>query len=226
MLIPVAPSALPMAGAVVLCDFDGTIANIDAAEFALRKFAVGDWERYDRQLEEGKITLKQCLEREFALVRASRLDISSEVLKATTLRPHFGDLVSHCNQRHIPLVIVSAGLDFIVKEIVRSNGWEGKLELRMPRSLFTSRGMKLQLPRTRFRSSQSFKDDTVAFYQKLGKPVAYIGDGSPDLAAAEAADLVFTVKDSKLSRLCDRRNVAHSDFRDFAEVVQALGSWP
>ena len=214
-----------MADAIVLCDFDGTIANVDTTECALRKFAEGDWETYDRQLDEGGITLEQCLEREFALVRASKSEISSEVLKVATLRPNFDKLVHYCDDRHIPLVIVSGGLDFIVREIVRSNGWEGKVQVLMPRTLFTSNGIRFRFPRTRFSSSQSFKDDTVTLHHKLGRLVAYVGDGSPDFAATEAADLAFTIRDSKLSKLCEKWRVPHIDIRDFAEVVQALGSW-
>jgi 2-hydroxy-3-keto-5-methylthiopentenyl-1-phosphate phosphatase len=225
MLIPIALSTPFMVEAVVLCDFDGTIVNIDTVEYALRKFAQGDWESYDKQLNEGKITLKQCLEREFALVRASRSEISSEVLKAASLRPNFGKLICHCKDRHIPVVIVSAGLDFIVREIVKSNGWEGKVEVRMPRTWFTSNGIRFQFPRIRFSSSQSFKDDTVALYHKLGRLVAYIGDGSPDFAAAKAADMAFAIRDSKLSKLCEKWKVPHLDIRDFGEVVRALGSW-
>jgi HAD superfamily phosphoserine phosphatase-like hydrolase len=225
MLIPPAPSALFMVGAVVLCDFDGTIVNIDTAEYALRKFAEGDWEKYDNQFDEGKITLKQCLEREFALVRASKSEISSEVLGAAKLRPSFRKLVYYCRHRGIPVVIVSAGLDFIVKGIVRSNGLEGKLKIRVPRTRFTFNGIRFQFPRLRFASSQSFKDDTVALYHELGRLVAYVGDGSPDFAAARAADLAFTIRDSKLSDLCEKWRIPHLDIRDFSEVIQALGSW-
>lgn len=214
-----------MAGAVVLCDFDGTVVNIDTAEYALGKFAAGDWERFDRQFDEGKITLKQCLEREFALVRAPKSEISSEVLGAATLRPNFGRLVSYCSDRGIPVVIVSAGLDFIVRAIVRSNGWDGKLELLMPKSRFTSHGITFRFPRTRSSASQSFKDDTVARYHGLGRLVAYVGDGSPDFAAAAAADLTFTIRGSRLSKMCNTRKIPHRDISDFAEVVEALDSW-
>ena len=225
MLIPNGFSAPSMVEAVVLCDFDGTIVTMDTAEYALRKFAAGDWETYDRQLDEGKITLKECLEREFALVGASKSEIRSEVLKAVRLRPNFGNLISYCKERRIRVVIVSAGLDFIAREIIRSGGWEGELELRMPRTRFTPNGITFHFPRTRFDSSQGFKDDTVTHYHRLGRLVAYIGDGSPDFAAAEAADLAFTIRDSKLSKLCKMRRVPHRDIRDFAEVVQGLDVW-
>jgi 2-hydroxy-3-keto-5-methylthiopentenyl-1-phosphate phosphatase len=216
---------LPMAGAAVLCDFDGTIAKIDTAEFALQKFANGDWKIYDDQLDEGRITLKQCMEREFALVGASKSEISSEVDKAATLRPGFSKLVDYCDGRRIPLVVVSAGLDFVVRRIIRGNGWEGRLKIRVPRTRFTSNGIKFQFPRLRFSSSQSFKDDTVAYYHGRGSRVAYIGDGSPDFAAARAADLTFTIRGSKLSSLCEKEKVPHLDIRDFAEVVKVLESW-
>lgn len=33
--------------AVVLCDFDGTITNVDTGELVLHKFAEGDWRIFD-----------------------------------------------------------------------------------------------------------------------------------------------------------------------------------
>jgi 2,3-diketo-5-methylthio-1-phosphopentane phosphatase len=214
-----------MVGTVVLCDFDGTIAEIDTAEFALRKFANGDWKRYDDQLDEGRITLKQCMEKEFALVSVSKSEISSEVGKAATLRPNFDKLVDYCEGQHIPLVIVSAGLDFVVREIIEKNGWDGRLKIRVPGTRFTSNGIKFQFPKLRYSSSQSFKDDTVTYYHRLGKRVAYVGDGSPDFTAAKAADLTLTIRGSRLSSLCEKEKVPHREIRDFAEVVQALESW-
>ncbi|MHA2368192.1 MAG: hypothetical protein ACXADX_05165 [Candidatus Hodarchaeales archaeon] len=39
---------------VILCDFDGTIVDIDTAEYLLEKFARGNWQQYDVQLEKGR----------------------------------------------------------------------------------------------------------------------------------------------------------------------------
>jgi 2,3-diketo-5-methylthio-1-phosphopentane phosphatase len=211
-----------MRGLAVLCDFDGTIAKIDTAEFALQRFANGNWKRYDDQLDEGKITLEECMAREFALVKVSKAEIASEVGRAATLRPAFGKLVDYCEARHIPLVIVSAGLDFVVREILRRNGWEDRLEIRVPRSRFTPEGIRFLFPRLKFNSSQNFKDDTVVHYHRLGRRVAYVGDGSPDFAAVKAADLAFTVRGSKLSTLCDKEGLPHKDISDFADVVRGL----
>ena len=55
--------------------------------------------------------------------------------------------------------------------------------------------------------------------------VAYVGDGSPDFVAAEAADLTFTIRGSKLSTLCEKRKIPHHDIGDFAEVVKELRGW-
>jgi HAD superfamily phosphoserine phosphatase-like hydrolase len=211
-----------MRGLAVLCDFDGTIAKIDTAEFALRRFANGNWKKYEEQLDEGKITLEECMEREFALVKVSKAEIVSEVGRAATLRPGFSKLVNYCEVRHIPLVIVSAGLDFVVREILRRSGWEDRLEIRVPRSRVTSEGIRFLFPELKFDSSQNFKDDTVAYYHRLGRHVAYVGDGSPDFVAVKAADLAFTVRGSKLSTLCDKKGIPHKDIADFTDVVQGL----
>ena len=46
---------------VLLCDFDGTITNLDTAFFLLDKFVEEDWRTFDLQYRQGKITLEECI---------------------------------------------------------------------------------------------------------------------------------------------------------------------
>ena len=109
---------------VVLCDFDGTITKIDTAEFVLAKFAHGNWQDFNKQLESSKITLEETLRMQFALVKASRAQILDALKNAVTFRPDFAELAEYCSKNSIPLVIVSAGLDFVIKHFLKLNGWE------------------------------------------------------------------------------------------------------
>ena len=43
---------------VVLCDFDGTIAEIDTAVIVFNKFINEDWRIFNERLDRGEITLE------------------------------------------------------------------------------------------------------------------------------------------------------------------------
>lgn len=104
---------------VVLCDFDGTIVDIDTAVFVLERFADPAWKVYDEQFEKGEITLEECLKKQFATVKASRRQIEKELNGAVNLRRGFQELVNYCSRRRIPVVIASAGLDFVIDYLLR-----------------------------------------------------------------------------------------------------------
>jgi 2-hydroxy-3-keto-5-methylthiopentenyl-1-phosphate phosphatase len=61
---------------VVLLDIYGTITVRDSSELALRRFAQGRWEEYDEMLDRGEIGLKECMRRQFSLVKATPEEIT------------------------------------------------------------------------------------------------------------------------------------------------------
>lgn len=206
----------------VLCDFDGAISKIVTTDLILSKFARGDWVKFQQQLYNGKISLRECVQKQYSLVSANPSEIIAEVGKMVSVRANFGKLVSYCENRNYPFVITSAGLDIIVRDVLRRGGWLDHVKLYMPKSEFTANGVRIEFPTLLDGSSRNLKDDLVVYYKKSGKKVAYIGDGSQDLPAVERADLVFSVKGSKLSRLCDEKELPHQEIDDFEEVVDRL----
>ena len=72
-----------MVDVIVLSDFDGTIVNIDTAEFALDKFAPKNWRVINDQLERGEITFENSLEKEFGMLKVSEEEIIAAVEQAT-----------------------------------------------------------------------------------------------------------------------------------------------
>lgn len=206
---------------VVLCDFDGTIVTTDTAELVLRKFAPKSWERIEKQFLEGKITLQECLIREYSLVKGSMTEIIAAVGNVTKVRPNFRELVLLCKEREVPLVVVSAGIDFVVRHVLERSSPIG-LKTCVPRSRLTSNGIEVEFPKLLDDKPRNFKEDLASYYKRKGKRVVYIGDGTADLPPAKHADIVFSVEGSRLSSLCKRENLSHVDFRDFAKVVNGL----
>src|SRR5713101_9381169 len=102
----------------ILSDFDGTVTLNDTFENVAEKFAQGDWRAVDEQYVKGEVTLEECLRRQGAMVRVSESEILDELDKITRFRPGFDKLIEYCKANNYPLVLVSAGLDFVIKHFL------------------------------------------------------------------------------------------------------------
>jgi len=209
----------------VLCDFDGTIAKIDAAEFILSRLANGDWRKFGRQFDRGKITLENCVRKEFLLVNASRKEILHELRDVIEFRPNFKMLAEYCRERNIPFVIVSAGLDFVIDYFLRLNHCRELVETCTAKAKCSVNGIKLKFPQLRDKTSVNFKQDLVRHNKKQGRSVIFIGDSSADFAAIIEADYAMAIKGSGLARICKNRDIAFQAIVDFQEVVEAISRY-
>ena len=215
---------LGTSGPVVLCDFDGTITSFDTAEFILRRFAEGDWEQYDRMLDEGKISLEECMVRQFELVHVPEGLIIDELEKVATIRPNFPDLVHFCHSYGAPFFIVSAGLDFVINHYLDKMELRPLIKMHSGTSYFDGQKIRFSFPHLVNLEAKSFKDDLVKTYQRQGRKVVYIGDGLSDLIAAKQADIRFAVSGMRLERTLREEGFAFESFIDFADVEQKMKS--
>jgi 2,3-diketo-5-methylthio-1-phosphopentane phosphatase len=207
---------------VVLCDFDGTITTIDTAEFILARFAQGNWRLFERQFENGKITLEECLTRQFSLVRASEKQILEELKGVVTFRLDFRKLAECCKENHIPLIIVSAGLDFVIQHFLKLNHCQDLVEVYAAKTAFSANGIRFTFPTLFYKSSDNFKHDIVKHYESQGRKVVYIGDGLADYKAAKDADYSFVIEGSRLARLCKSHGIPCKNITDFQKVIEAI----
>jgi 2-hydroxy-3-keto-5-methylthiopentenyl-1-phosphate phosphatase len=213
------PSTMKLA---VLSDFDGTVTLNDTFAHVAEKFAEGDWRAVDDLYVKGEITLEECLERQGAMVKASQPQILDELDQVTKFRPGFDNLIEYCKTNQYPLVLVSAGLDFVIRHFLMGQKWEDKLELCAAKASCTPTGIKFDFPKLKDNRSISFKDDTVRCYKTKAETVAYIGDGRWDLHALRNADLRFAIRNSTLARLCREEDIQTTTVADFTEMVASL----
>jgi 2-hydroxy-3-keto-5-methylthiopentenyl-1-phosphate phosphatase len=206
----------------ILCDFDGTVVQIDTAEYILDRFAKGDWRSIDRQMEEGTITIEECMKRQFEMVSLTRERMLRELDEVTVPRTGFGRLVEACRAGSIEVIITSAGLDFYIAHFLERNGWADHVKMVAPRVTDSGDGVRFEFPEKRYKLARNFKEDWVLRKQRTGKRVVYIGDGVSDYWAAMIADKVFAVKESRLARRLRFGGRFHQQFTDFGEVMCAL----
>jgi len=200
-----------MSDYVILCDFDGTITLQDTCVPILEQFAVGDWEKYDKLLSKGLINLHECMQKQFEMIQTTIPTIISS-LGSIPIRPGFADFISFCLSHEINFVIVSAGLDFIIRSVLSQNN----LDLLVVAAKVKDERFQLEFPSLHYPDSIDFKDDQVKYYQAQQKKVIFIGDGISDLLGAMQADLVFAVKNSFLN------SRFKNSFTSFLEIKEGI----
>lgn len=177
---------------------------------------------FDQQYARGEINLQECLRKQGALVRTPEMVLIAELERVTTFRPNFGRLVTYCRSERVPLAVVSAGLDFAIKHLLRMKGWDNLVKLYVAKSEMTPSGIKFTFPRLQDKTSLSVKDDLVKRYKGQGRKVVYVGDGIWDMDALKQSDYRYAIKGSRLATLCRENNIPAREITDFQEVVSAL----
>ncbi|MCW3981378.1 MAG: MtnX-like HAD-IB family phosphatase [Candidatus Bathyarchaeota archaeon] len=207
---------------VVLSDFDGTAVSIDTCEYILGKHATVDWRAIDRRYERGETDLEENLQAQFSNLRASKQKILEEIRQVASFRPGFKRLVEYCNQREIPVTIVSAGIDFVIKELLTQNSLQDTVSIYAPKAYATSKGIRFKFPKLIDRKSADFKEDLVAQRKEEGRIVIYLGNGASDYCAAVKSDFPFAIQGSKLSKLLHKSEFPYRETLDFKEVVETI----
>ncbi len=208
--------------AVLLSDFDHTIVTIDTGEFALKHFGDPHWTLIEKEYEKGNITFDESLRKEFGSIKVSERVILEELEKVVVIRPHFVELVEYCKSHKFPFIVVSGGLDFLIRHFLDRNDWLKFIEIYAPKATYTPQGYLLTFPELLDKESINFKHDLVKYHRSRGSKVFYVGDGIGDYPAAKEADFPFAIKGSKLAQLCKEGNVHCEEVTDFQPVIEAI----
>lgn len=207
---------------VLLCDFDGTIVTVDTCEFLLDAFVGDDWRAFNTLLERGAITLEECTQRQLAMLNLTQEGALVALERVTSFRPHFAELANYCAAQGIRLIVVSGGLDFVIRHFLRAAGLEQLVQVYAATSRVTQSGIELSFPNLVDETALDFKEDLVKQYRRQGFQALYVGDGLSDFNAARRADFAFAIKDSKLADLCKREQLPHREITDFHDVMTML----
>jgi 2-hydroxy-3-keto-5-methylthiopentenyl-1-phosphate phosphatase len=141
----------------------------------------------------------------------------------TTLRPGFEEFARFCKDSGISLVIVSAGLDFVVKHVLEVKKLCNLVTIYMPRTRITTDDIEFKFPRRHFTKSVNFKHDLALHCKSQGHRMVFIGDGNADFPAAKEADITFVIKGSRLEELCKKENIPFKSISNFSEVLKSMG---
>jgi len=205
---------------LIQCDFDGTVTEEDVSFALLDTFAQGDWRQLLQQYREHKISIGEFNTRAFAMVKADEHRILESLQGGVKVRAGFHRLVSYCLGKGLRLVIVSNGLEFYIRVVLKDLGL-ASIEVHAAQASFHPKGMKVRYagPDGK-RVNDGFKEAYVQSFLRLGYRVIYIGNGDSDVAAAKHAHHVFATGDLLAHSKENKLNC--KPFKDFRDVVKDL----
>jgi len=208
----------------ILCDFDGTIAVKDVTDTLLEQFSLDGWEEIEAEWLEGKIGSRDCMARQIGLLRASRRDLDA-ALDAIDIDPGFPEFVALCRDAGLPLTVVSDGLDYAIKRILDRHGLGDLPIVANHLEMVGDDEYRLTFPYANAdcrKGSGTCKCRTAKVLCGKGEYSLLVGDGTSDMCAAGAVDLVFAKH--KLLTYCREKGLPVVPYRDFTNATVQLAA--
>jgi 2,3-diketo-5-methylthio-1-phosphopentane phosphatase len=208
--------------AVVFCDFDGTITQVDVTDVILAELAHPSWREIEQEWVRGTIGSRQCLERQMALVETSERELNA-LIDSVPLDPHFARFYRFLGKRGVPCYVVSDGFDYVIRRVMKRAGIDGRL--RNGDHFFAStlriegRSLVASFPHAVAACGHGCATCKAVIMRRLGRgrhPIIFIGDGLSDRFAVEESDVVFAKR--QLLTYCREKGIACHPFETFADV--------
>jgi 2-hydroxy-3-keto-5-methylthiopentenyl-1-phosphate phosphatase len=188
----------------VFIDFDGTLAPGDPTDTLLDRFADKSWRQLEAEFKAGRMTSRECMARQVALIRATP-EAYDALVGSMTIDPHFQAFADLCERHGMPMTIVSDGPDRSIEILLRKAGldlpyfankmdhvggdrWQLSFPHARPDCTTVSGNCKCQFPE-RFPAATQIM----------------IGDGRSDF--------------------CEAQGLAHHPIKDFRDATRLMKAW-
>jgi 2-hydroxy-3-keto-5-methylthiopentenyl-1-phosphate phosphatase len=208
----------------VQLDFDGTVTEEDVSFLLLDTYVGPRWREYLKDYTSGKVPVGVFNKRVFGMVKAGRKAMTDLVLNSdrVKIRPGLPEYADYCSRQGIRNVIVSNGLVFYIKAILKKLGLNG-FEVYAARSRFYPSGMKVAYIGPEGTEMEvGFKEAYTRLLKEKGYDVIYVGNGASDIFAARQAGHIFAI--DELLKRCRREKVPCLPFNDFFDIIKGLES--
>lgn len=200
----------------VFCDFDGTISGQDVTDTLMAQFGMPGWQQLEERWVQGEIGSLACLSGQVALLDASRQQLES-CLDNIELDPHFAAFARWSRLNHVPLYIVSDGLDYAIAYLLRRERISGVPIFANRLQQIAQRRWRLSSPYSDPLCSQASGTCKCVLVRRLSRQhLLTIGDGRSDFCVAAKASHVLAK--SSLIAECQRAALPFTPFHDFSEA--------
>ena len=207
---------------LVLVDFDGTITQNDVGALLFNSLSGEKSKRVVSQWMKGEISSKECLERECELIEITKKELKNFAL-SQKIDENFLDFVDLCKRERMDLAILSDGLDYYIKLILKKYHLED-IPFYSNTVRFQGRRLIPQFPYydKGCGNCGNCKKYHLKNLRGAKQKVVYIGDGLSDKCAIAEADFVFAKND--LKTFCQKEKIDYFEFKDFSDVISVFKS--
>ena len=205
---------------IVVCDYDGTITLEDTGIAAMQELAPAEGMVIEMAWQRGEMSSKECLRREFGLLRMAEDEFRAWVL-GKSVDPHFPAFVRRCRASGVDLFILSDGLDLYIQWTLDKLGL-AVIPFAANRAWFEGQRLEIAFPwaSAECDTCACCKRDHIDRLRARFDRIIYIGDGQSDYCASRHADVLLAK--GGLARHCSKRVFAFTEFGDFADVTAIL----
>jgi 2-hydroxy-3-keto-5-methylthiopentenyl-1-phosphate phosphatase len=206
---------------LIVVDFDGTITEHDMLVDMCRRHAPEVYEECETAIDEGRITLRECIRREFEAITGDHDEIVRDAVDRAVVRPGFARFVRAAQAAGQRVVVLSSGFDSIIRPVLEREGL-GDIELIANEVRFGPEHTDVRFLHGDGVCEVCGEECKRSVVRELDGegPVIYIGDGYSDRCAALDADRVFARR--SLARYLDGEGAAYQPFDDFHQIRAAL----
>lgn len=214
---------------IVWSDFDGTITLQDSNDYLTDHLGFGSERRRElnQQVLYESVTFRDSFEEMLGSVKHPFEECKQALLENITLDPHFAAFYDWCTARQIPVVVVSSGMEPIIRSLlIRLLGERARHTHIISNDVHVNADGSWHII---FHDESHFGHDkslAIKPYKQLvadGKlKMVYCGDGVSDLSAAKETNLLFAKEGRDLVDYCKRQNVPYTEFDSFADIHAAV----
>lgn len=202
-------------------DFDGTISDDDFFAYTSKTYfdekALKPW----RAFLAGQKTHFQALKEMFAQIHVPTESFHA-LIKTIRVDPDLERTWQLCRSKNVALYVCSAGNDYYIRRLIGNLLEKYKVELISNKGMYSPEtGLVMTAP-----DQNDFYYDFDVGISKLnvvrrlksdGYFVVFAGDGPPDVAPAELADVVFARK--FLLEKCRQKGIKTEPFKSFKNIL-------
>jgi 2-hydroxy-3-keto-5-methylthiopentenyl-1-phosphate phosphatase len=214
-------------------DFDGTIAPTDPTDSVFGRFCDPAWREIEREWQQGLRTARDCMAQQVDLLRTTP-EALDRLLATFPIDPHFPGFVELCRRWRLRVVVVSDGMDRVVRQVLRAAGLELPFFANRLQWLGGER-WRLDFPHARSDCAAALGNCKCGHRQQNGRQQdgrqqdgrgaieIAVGDGRSDFCLAGRSHLVLAK--GQLAAHCQSQSIPHWPIADFSDAVAVLGGW-
>lgn len=201
----------------IYCDFDGTISKEDSVNKFLSLFADEKWLEVEELWKEQKISSKECLAKQVALLPKMDKKTFDDYVNSIEIDDYFVEFYNYLKTKNIELVILSDGFDLFIKETLKRNGLS---EIKYYTNSLSFKNNEFKVEFNNHNSACKVQSGACKCSKVKEKDFYYIGDGFSDVCIAKKSSTLFAKKN--LKKYCEENNMKYIPFDTFKDILNYI----